>query len=278
MKRTLELKQRSSAGLYTFGMLRWRNPEGRQEAIDSWKLAHLADRRNVDPLLALTWLEPEEIEDLRIGDREQILDYTLRIRPSEPYVRAALASHYRKRLVQVKQAMRIYEEGLKLNPDQMRLRMGRGVIYLSIQEWENAADDFHHIVELDSTIANAWYNYGIALFSQRKYKKAEDAFQKAIKYDGPRDAHFYLARVYDYWGDWDEAIDQYNRRWVKRDYDREDEYAEQSQQRKRVIYISLNRGEDPPPIPGLHDAEEANEEGDEAPADTTATDEATVPE
>ncbi|MBD3165735.1 tetratricopeptide repeat protein, partial [bacterium] len=267
MKRTLELRSRSSDGLYTFGMLRWRNIEGRREAIDSWKLAHMTDRRNVDPLLSLSWLEPEEIEDLRIGDKEQILHYTLRIRPTEPYVRSALAGYYRKQLVQVSTALRMYKEGLELNPDQMRLRMGRGVVYLSTQDWELAADDFRHIVELDSTIANAWYNYGIALFSMRDFEAAEHAFSNAIEYDGPRDAFFYLGRVYDYWKQWDKALDQYRRRWVERDLDRVDEYADQSQERIREIQISRIRGEEPPPIPGLHEVESDTTQGAAEPVD-----------
>ncbi len=219
MSRALSLDNKSSTALYVRGMIAWRMGGHLEEAIANWKLAHLYDYRHTSTLLALSRLQPRQLRDLRFGDRRIVLKYALSLRPTDPEPRKELAKYYREGKAFLTRAERLIDEGLALNPDDPTLIMSHGVMSIEKSDWISAEADFSKLIEQDSTRANAWYNLGIVKRGLKEKEAAAHAFQKAITYNGPPDAHYYLGVVYESMGEIDKALEQYQLRWNLRHSD-----------------------------------------------------------
>lgn len=243
--RALQLGSRSSKAAYVLGLIDWKlgGKESRKKAVASWKLAHLYDRRNPDPLVALTWLKPKEIADLRMGEKEKILLYALRTRPSNHQVRSVLARYYRDERLQKSRALKLLDDGLIIHPENKSLLIRRAALYIKMQDWKRAETDLRTMLAGDSTLASAWYNMGIVARGKEDKELALTSFENAVKYHGPRDSHYYLGLEYEDLGEKEKALEQYRLRWHKRDNTYEDIFAFAAKDRIRILQsgVSLSR-------------------------------------
>ncbi len=231
----LRSNDRSWAAYYVLGSISWRMGGRKKEAVAAWKLAHLYNRRDARPMLALARLDERELRDLRMGSREMILRFAMRLRPADPMPRAALSRFLRDRYNQKERALAVLDEGLRLNPDEPRLLIRRGAMMIKLRRWKTAERDFRRLLAVDSTMANAWYNLGIVARGLENDSLAQAAFENAVRFNGPPDAHYYLGLVYESHGDTVRALEQYRRRWLKWDRTTDDLFAYAAKMRLRLL-------------------------------------------
>jgi predicted O-linked N-acetylglucosamine transferase (SPINDLY family) len=122
---------------------------------------------------------------------------------------AALANQKAGRL---DEAVRDYQEILKLQPDQLDVLNNMGVALRRMGRLEEAAASYRRVVELDPTIAGAHNNLGNVLAILRKPVEAEAELRRAIELaPGYGPALSSLAGAVQAQGRWDEALEIYRR-------------------------------------------------------------------
>ncbi|WP_244860779.1 tetratricopeptide repeat protein [Aromatoleum petrolei] len=95
------------------------------------------------------------------------------------------------------QALAVYEETIRLFPNQVLGYNNRGLVHLRAGEFELAASDFDRAIETDPEYAPAWTNRGTTNYLRGKAAAALPDFEKAVRLS-PREsiAWHYLARIY----------------------------------------------------------------------------------
>ena len=111
-QQAVQRDENTSRAYYIHGRILWRDGGYHDEAVASWKLAHLYEQRDPDPLIAISWLDRHEIKDLRLGNKTQLLTYAVRIRPADPLPRIALAKYLKSDQMRRKKAEILIDEGL----------------------------------------------------------------------------------------------------------------------------------------------------------------------
>ncbi len=82
-------------------------------------------------------------------------------------------------LRQVREAIQTYTRGIAIAPNNALLYRWRGHRYLSVREFDKAAEDFSRGLKLDSTVYGIWYHLGIVRFAKGDFSGAADAFKRA---------------------------------------------------------------------------------------------------
>lgn len=92
---------------------------------------------------------------------------------------------------------------LKLDPKNINVLYGLGMLYQEIEEADKANEYYVKILELDPNYVPAWFNRGyMALLLYEDYDAAIDFFTKVIELDNQNvDAHFNRGLAYKYKGD-----------------------------------------------------------------------------
>lgn len=107
-----------------------------------------------------------------------------------------------------------YEEGLRRDPDDIRLNNGYGKILYNMglfsesEKYFNAAIQKLNIFNSNPLYCEPYYNLGLSLKEQGKYDQAYDAFYKSICSNSIKERGFYqLACIASINGDFEEALD-----------------------------------------------------------------------
>ena len=95
------------------------------------------------------------------------------------------------------QALAVYEETIRLFPNQVLGYNNRGLMHLRAGEFELAARDFDRAIETDPEYAPAWTNRGTTNYLRGRPEAALPDFEKAVRLS-PREsiAWHYLASIY----------------------------------------------------------------------------------
>jgi len=59
-----------------------------------------------------------------------------------------------------------------------------GNAFYDVQRYDKAIEAYDHAIDLDPTLATAWYNKGLALDSLQRYDEAAEAYREGLKRDG----------------------------------------------------------------------------------------------
>jgi Flp pilus assembly protein TadD len=81
---------------------------------------------------------------------------------------------------QFREAIETFSLALRRDPNDARLLRWRGHRYLSVREFELAAEDLDAAIGLDSTLYGAWYHRGIVHFASGRFGDAARAFARAL--------------------------------------------------------------------------------------------------
>ena len=102
-----------------------------------------------------------------------------------------------------KEAIELYNKGIKKNPEDACLFNNRGLAYYSLEQYKKAIPDFDKAIELKPDFTDAYYNRGIAYFRKGSYynfeprKKAISDFTKVIELQPENtDAYYNRAVIY----------------------------------------------------------------------------------
>ena len=80
-------------------------------------------------------------------------------------------------------AIRYYDDGLAVAPDDRNLLVGRGVAYRAVGKQALAEADYRSALATDSLFVDAWYNLGNLLAETRRFKDAKRSFENVISID-----------------------------------------------------------------------------------------------
>jgi len=78
-------------------------------------------------------------------------------------------------------ALKVYENGLYNNPDTPRLYQGRGVAQLELERYEQAAESFQKVLELEETHTSALYNLAVARQQMGNHDEAIQALETFLQ-------------------------------------------------------------------------------------------------
>ena len=118
----------------------------------------------------------------------------------------------------------------------------KSVLALSQSDYMASEEALNTILEIDSTNADAWYNLGVTWRGSGSDEKAFNAFQQALRLDGPADTHYYLGLFYDMKGDQELALRHYRWRVAKHlEPIEEDFFANAARERIRMIQTGHSR-------------------------------------
>ncbi len=235
LQQALRFNREAPRANYISGLMLWREGGHREEAISGFRQAQKFDPRDPDPYLALSRLDDVELRALRLGSLKDILEFALSLRPSSPQARSVLYRYYRDSRMEKEIALQVVNRGLELNPNQPRLLMMQAVAAIKLQKNEVAEEALTTILANDSTNAAALYNLGIVYRAQGRDEEAVEAFKQVLEMNGPPDAHYYLGLYYANIGDREEAIRQFQWRWVKQNDTEDDWFAAASRERIRML-------------------------------------------
>jgi Flp pilus assembly protein TadD len=81
------------------------------------------------------------------------------------------------------EAIRCYNESLKLNPDDPKVLNNLATLYESERDYENADRYFRRSLSVDPHFAAIYKNFGTSLIAQHKYAEGEKAYEQALALD-----------------------------------------------------------------------------------------------
>ena len=119
----------------------------------------------------------------KLGDAPQALrqyQESIRLKPDNVFAINNLASIYRI-LGRHGEAIEEYSRALKINPHDARVHFNLGAILLSQRQPETAATHFEDALRINPEFADAWANLGLAVLQQGKLQLAKTHLEHAIQ-------------------------------------------------------------------------------------------------
>lgn len=109
-------------------------------------------------------------------------------------------------------AIKLYDEALKLNPNNAQALNGRGFVYNGLNRYEQAIQNFDKAVELKPNDAYAYTGRGFAYSNLKQYERAIQDYSKAIELN-PNDALAYNNRglTYLHLGQYERSIPDFDK-------------------------------------------------------------------
>ena len=103
-----------------------------------------------------------------------------------------------------------YEKCLKLNPENIRVKYKKGMVFVLGGLNDDAVREFRAVLKAKPEDSLAHEGIGLAFFQMKQYGDASRHFRKAIEIDSALwKAHTILGVIYDYQGQHDKAIREY---------------------------------------------------------------------
>ena len=95
-----------------------------------------------------------------------------------------------------KEAVHVYTEAIKYNPENSDLYYNLGISYSRINEFSLAKDCFEKAVEINSDLYNAYYRLGQIALLYRDIENAERYFSQSIEGETEGKSYYQLAKIY----------------------------------------------------------------------------------
>ncbi len=110
----------------------------------------------------------------------------------------------------VKQAIDVYSEEIKKNPDSADAYNLRGLAYVELGKFDEALADYSQAIKISPEFADALNNRGDLYRRQKKYREALGDFAQAIKYEKDfAEPHYNMALTYEAMGQIPKALQSY---------------------------------------------------------------------
>lgn len=87
--------------------------------------------------------------------------------------------------------LRDFHKAIEINPEYCHAYIGRGMVFILLNNFEDAIKNFDKALELCPENANAYLQRGIAYRSMKRYEEAITDFSKAIELDPAKMEHYH---------------------------------------------------------------------------------------
>ena len=105
---------------------------------------------------------------------------------------------YELEATQIEEAIRAYNEALRLEPEHAEARINLGRLLHELGEVRAAAEHYRRAIELRPSDSTAAYDLGVALQDMGRWEQAARAYNAAIRIEPDHaDAYFNLSAVYE---------------------------------------------------------------------------------
>lgn len=114
------------------------------------------------------------------------------------------------RLNELEKADEMFQAALKIKPDAFAPLMNHGIALVQMKRYEEAEPVLRKVVKINENSAVVHYFLGLAIASLGRFDEAEKEFVSAVKLggDGMKEAHRYLAIIYNHRGDKKRAVNE----------------------------------------------------------------------
>lgn len=117
---------------------------------------------------------------------------------------------YRKK--EYDKAISDYNKALELNPENEKIYIGRGVVYIMKEDFDKAITDFDIAIKLNPEHDESYINRGVAYGGKGEFDKAISDFDIGIDLNPHNDkAYTNRGNAYEDKGDYDKALSDYNK-------------------------------------------------------------------
>lgn len=180
---------------------------GRRKAIDEYVIAVDINKKDYNSYYKISKL----LYDLEKKDDAELMLKNL-ISKKPDYVNATLllgdilcdSERY-------KEALNVYLEGLKYNPNSYEIYYSMGITYTMLNDFENAKNAYERAAIINSMLYNAYYNLGEINLISGDLNEAKKYFSKCIEdSENDADAYYNLAKIYMIEGEHSNAINAVN--------------------------------------------------------------------
>ena len=180
---------------------------GMRKAIDEYVIAVDLNKKDYDSYYKISNL----LYDLdKKDDAELMLKNLINIKPD--YLKATLLlGDILCEKENYKEALSIYMDGLKHNPDNYEIYYNMGITYTMLNDFENAKISYEKAAIINTLLYNAYYNLGQINLISGDLSEAEKYFSKCIENPAnDADAYYNLAKIYMLRGEHTNAINAIN--------------------------------------------------------------------
>lgn len=187
----------------------------------------------------LSFLHPARYNDLGFRNVEELLQWAAHINPAYFEAYYALAKYYHGRKNRRDSAIRIIKKVLHIRPTSIDGLMALAKYYMADRDFLNALRTYEKVLDRNPYNPDLYYNLGIAYYHMEDFANAIKFFERAIDMGDHRNAHLYLAYIYERQGKMGAAIEHLRTR-IRRRTGEEDVFAEEA--RKHLFQLMQHRG------------------------------------
>ena len=109
-------------------------------------------------------------------------------------------------------ALELYNQILKITPNHAQALNNIGIIFVNLNENQNAKDCYEKAIKINPNYADAHNNLGVIFEKIKDYQKAKDCFEKAIKINpNYADAHNNLGNIFKKLEEYQKAKDCFDK-------------------------------------------------------------------
>ena len=152
--------------------------EYKSQAIEAYQSSIRVSPGETNPRMGIASLLPDTKEG-RL-EAEELYDQVLRLKPNESRAYFNLAVIYNKQ-GRSQEAQRAYEKAVEFNPSYVIARYNLGLMLLDKKKWRAAAEQFQAVVNTDPKNAKAYFNLGRAQYRLKDYEQALSNYQRALE-------------------------------------------------------------------------------------------------
>lgn len=177
IEKIIAIDPESSEGFFMSGMV-FREMGDSDRAINAFQRSTELDPENVDAWIILGNLFDQKKNPIAA----RYFDNAVRVAPDNPYALHAKA-YYLQNHGQPQEAIRMYKEINKNNPDYTDAYLNTGILYLTQDSLGKAWEHFNIAVNTSPTDPRGYYFRGLIYEQQAKYDDAIRDYEQALVFD-----------------------------------------------------------------------------------------------
>lgn len=124
------------------------------------------------------------------NDALKCFDEALKLHPKDPLALREMGEIYHEQ-GEYEKALECFNKCTELNPNDVNAWVGLGILYETMGKLENSIDCYHKALDSDPKNGIAWYNLGVIHDKLAEEEKALDCYQRALKID-PENKHAWV--------------------------------------------------------------------------------------
>ena len=116
----------------------------------------------------------------KLSDAMRHYEESIRLKPDNFFAVNNLGSLYRN-LGRLEESAAQYRRAIEMNPQEFRVHYNLGLIYYQTRQWKLAAMQFEDALRINPDIGEAWFQLGLVAAQQSNFPLAKSQFERALQ-------------------------------------------------------------------------------------------------